>query len=123
MAIVYYPFTLATYTNYFIAPPKPRQCDIKATTKRVDRQPIATPKPPQCDSNATLMRPQSHLKATSKPHPSQNKARNPGESLDCSSIVPLLLAGFAARYPENHRWTQMNTDSAVWASALFWYGS
>jgi hypothetical protein len=41
--------------------------------------------------------------------------------LDCSSIVPRLLAGFAARYPENHRWTQMNTDSADWASALSWY--
>jgi hypothetical protein len=29
------------------------QCDLKATTKRVDSQPIATPKPPQCDPNAT----------------------------------------------------------------------
>src|ERR1035437_548052 len=26
--------------------PKPHQCDIKATSKRVDSQPIATPKPP-----------------------------------------------------------------------------
>jgi hypothetical protein len=26
--------------------PKPHQCDIKATPKRVDSQPIATPKPP-----------------------------------------------------------------------------
>src|SRR5664279_5664198 len=41
--------------------------------------------------------------------------------LDCSSIVPLLLAGFAARCPENHRWPQMNTDCAEWASVLFWY--
>src|ERR1035441_6360272 len=39
--------------------PKPHQCDIKATTKRVDRQPIATLKPPQCDPKATSKLPQS----------------------------------------------------------------
>jgi hypothetical protein len=42
---------------------KPHVCDIKATSMRVDRQPIATPKPPQCDLNATSIRPQSYLKA------------------------------------------------------------
>jgi hypothetical protein len=39
------------------ATPKPHQCDIKATSKRVDSQLLATPKPPQCDPNATPMRP------------------------------------------------------------------
>jgi hypothetical protein len=29
-----------------LKPERPHQCDIKATSKRVDRQPIATPKPP-----------------------------------------------------------------------------
>src|ERR1019366_7589287 len=38
------------------ASPKPHQCDIKATSKRVASQAVATPKPPQ-----------SHPKATSKP--------------------------------------------------------
>ena len=43
------------------------QCDIKATSKRVDSQPIATPKPPQSHPNATLKPPQGSTKATSKP--------------------------------------------------------
>ena len=32
--------------GYKPKPPKPHQCDIRATPKPVDRQPIATPKPP-----------------------------------------------------------------------------
>ena len=51
--------------------PKPHQCDIKATSKRVDSQadcdPKATPKPPQCDPKATLRRPQGSHKAPTKP--------------------------------------------------------
>jgi hypothetical protein len=38
--------------------PKPLQCDIKATTKRVDCQPIATPMRPQANlPKATSMLP------------------------------------------------------------------
>src|ERR1039458_7197357 len=44
-------------------PGQATQSHIKATPKRVDRQPIATPKPPQCDPNATSMLPQSLGKA------------------------------------------------------------
>ena len=50
-----------------LKPEKPPQCDIKATTKRVDRQPIAIPKPPQCDPNAILKLHQCDLKTTYKP--------------------------------------------------------
>jgi hypothetical protein len=35
------------------ATPKPHQCDIKATSKRVDSQAIGTPLRPQCDPKAT----------------------------------------------------------------------
>src|ERR1035437_8746220 len=35
-----------------LKPEKPPQCDIKATTKRVDSQLIGTPKPRQCDPKA-----------------------------------------------------------------------
>ena len=58
------------------ATPKPHQCDIKATSKRVDSQGVGTPKPPQshpntlrppqCDPKATLKRLQSHLKAPTR---------------------------------------------------------
>jgi hypothetical protein len=71
------------------ATPKPHQCDIRATPKRVDSQPIGTPKPPQgsakailkppqCDPNATPMRPQSHTKATLKPGVGGGKAHRAG---------------------------------------------
>ena len=50
------------------------QCDIKATSKRVDSQGIGTLKPPQSHLNATLKPPQSHPKATSKPPQSHLKA-------------------------------------------------
>jgi hypothetical protein len=56
-------------------PVKAAKCDIKATTKRVDRQPIATPMRPQCGTKATPMRPQSHLHATRKPSASRGKGR------------------------------------------------
>jgi hypothetical protein len=45
---------------------KPHQCDIKATSMRVDSQAVATPRPPQCDLKATLMRPQGSHKAPTK---------------------------------------------------------
>ena len=45
------------------ATPKLHQCDIKATPRPIDSQPIGTPKPPPCDPNAIPMRPQSHLRA------------------------------------------------------------
>jgi hypothetical protein len=45
--------------------PKPLQCDLKATSMRVDRQPIGTPKPPQSHPKATLKPPQCANKATS----------------------------------------------------------
>ena len=45
-------------------PQKPPQCDIKASSKRVDSQAIATPKPPQSLSNTTPKQAQSHSHAT-----------------------------------------------------------
>jgi len=59
------------------ATPKPHQCDIKATSMRVDSQAIGTPKPPQSYFNATLMRPQSYPKAPTKP-PSCDPQAVPG---------------------------------------------
>src|SRR5450759_1615480 len=47
--------------------PKPHQCDIKATSKRVDSQPIGTPEPPQGHPKATPRRQQRHRQATLKP--------------------------------------------------------
>src|ERR1035437_937402 len=44
--------------------PKPHQCDIKATSKRVDSQAIGTPLRPQSHPNATPMRPQCDPNAT-----------------------------------------------------------
>jgi len=41
------------------ATPKPLQCDIKATPKRVDSQAIGTPMRPQCDPKATPRRRQN----------------------------------------------------------------
>jgi len=61
------------------ATPKPHQCDIKATSMRVDSQAIGTPKPPQSYFNATLMRPQSHPKAPTKP-PSCDPQGIPGRA-------------------------------------------
>ena len=76
---------------------KPLQCDIKATTKRVDRQPIATPKPlqshpkatpmlPQCGTKATSMRPQSRPHATINPSRSRRMPKSEGrkpEAIRC----------------------------------------
>ena len=45
---------------------KPHQCDIKATSKRVDSQVIGTPKPPQGYLKATLRLQQSHHKGLGK---------------------------------------------------------
>ena len=60
-------------------PPKPPQCDIKATSMRVASQAVATPKPPPCVPHASLMRPSCVPHATSKPprgecgqHPTSN---------------------------------------------------
>src|ERR1035437_1381875 len=46
--------------------PKPHQCDIKATTRPVDRHRIGTPKPPQGSTKATPRLPQGYPKATPK---------------------------------------------------------
>jgi hypothetical protein len=54
--------------------PKPHQCDIKATSKRVDSQAIGTPKPPQSHPKATPRLPQGYLKATLKPPASHPQA-------------------------------------------------
>src|ERR1035437_535003 len=48
-------------------PAKAAQSHLKATTKRVDRQPIATPMRPQSHPNASPRLPQSYPKATPKP--------------------------------------------------------
>jgi hypothetical protein len=57
------------------------QCDIKATPKPVDSQPIETPEPPRCDPKATL-----------KPFPSHTKARS--DSLRPSKIESNLASIF-----------------------------
>src|ERR1019366_9775034 len=64
------------------ATPNPHQCDIKATSKRVDSQPIGTPEPPQGHPNATPKLPQGSNKATlmrPSSHPGPGQFRNPKE--------------------------------------------
>jgi hypothetical protein len=61
--------------KYLKKPPaKPPECDIKATSKRVDRQAIGTLKPPQSHLKATLKLPQCDPKATPRLHQSHPKA-------------------------------------------------
>src|SRR5664279_1838681 len=65
------------------ATPKPHQCDIRATPKRVDSQPIGTPKPPQGSAKATLKPPQCDPNATSKPYQSHRKWSRRRKSASC----------------------------------------
>ena len=48
------------------ATPRPPQCDIKATPKRVGSQAIGTPRPPQCDPKAPSKPPQGSNKAPAR---------------------------------------------------------
>jgi hypothetical protein len=54
------------------------QCDIKATSKRVDSQPIGTPLRPQSHPKATTRPPQGHHKATTRPPQDQPCGRGEG---------------------------------------------
>jgi hypothetical protein len=81
---------------------KPHQCDIKATSKRVDSQPIGTPKPPQCDPNATPRLPQSSHKAwRERAAPKEVRAHRMPRIL-CKALLqpPLLSHGLSRQRVE-----------------------
>jgi hypothetical protein len=86
------------------ATPKPHQCDIKASSKRVDSQPIGTPKPPRDEcrmQNAECRKPP---KARCKPGAGHQLVRNLGVALLCSSCVALVLLLCCFCFPLVLRW-------------------
>ena len=87
--------------------PKPHQCDIKATSKRVDSQAIGTSKPPQGYLKAPTRLPQGSHKAPPKPprgegRMQKERQRNPKSRLkapdnpacgqDCARGQPMRAA-------------------------------